>query len=367
MIYLDHNATTDIHPRVQEMLQSLMQHTFNASSVHSKGREAKSIIEQARSKVLQLLNINGNAQKYRVIFTSSGSEANNMIISSYHDADIFVSSVEHLSILALRDHYPNIKVIKVDTNGLLDLQDLENLLSESKNDKKLVSVMFANNETGVIQQLKDIVRIAKKFGAQVHSDIVQAVGKIKVDVADLGLDFATISSHKFGGVLGAGALIAKYDLNLLPMIIGGGQEGGMRAGSENIFAIAAMGLAAEIVANELDERHAKMKLLQERLENALGAAKIVAKDVLRLPNTSLIIAPYMLDAMMQLIAFDVKGIAVSSGAACSSGKVGSSHVLKAMGVAADEANSAIRVSLSYNNSFEDVDNFISVYKQVNSY
>lgn len=365
MIYLDHNATTITHVRVCEMLQDLMLHTYNASSIHSKGREAKAIIEQARSRVAKLLNIGGKSREYQIIFTASGTEANNMIISSFKDADIFVSATEHLSILALKDCYPNIQVIKVDENGLVDIQDLERLLLESKNDKKLVSVMLANNETGVIQELKNIVELAQRFGALVHSDIVQAIGKIKVDMTDLGVDFATISGHKFGGIVGGGALIAKPGLKILPMIVGGGQEGGLRAGSENIFAIAGMGLAAEIVECELEGRHAKMRQLQARLENNLTGAKIVAKDVVRLPNTSLIIAPSKLDAMTQLISLDLQGIAVSSGAACSSGKVGSSHVLKAMGVAAAEASSAIRVSVSCNNSFEDIDRFVNVYKQVN--
>ncbi len=365
MIYLDHNATTIAHVRVREMLQELMQHTYNASSIHSKGREAKAIIEQARNRVAKLLNINGKSREYQIIFTASGTEANNMIISSFKDADIFVSATEHLSILALKDYYPNIKVIKVDKNGLIDLGDLERLLQESRNDKKLISVMLANNETGVIQKLKNIVELAQKFGALVHSDIVQAVGKIKVDLTELGVDFATISGHKFGGILGGGALIAKTVLKILPMIVGGGQEGGLRAGSENIFAIAGMGLAASIVEYEFETRHAKMKQLQSRLEGNLLGAKIVAKDVMRLPNTSLIIAPYKLDAMMQLISFDLQGIAVSSGAACSSGKVGNSHVLKAMGVNASEASSAIRVSVSCDNSFEDIDRFINVYNQIN--
>ena len=366
MIYLDHNATTTTHPQVREMMQELMQRPFNASSVHTAGREAKSIIEHARSRIANLLNIDKKEQEYQIIFTSTGTEANNMLISSFKDADIFVSSIEHQSILALKDYFPNIRVVKVESNGLIDLEDLERLLSESKNDVKLVSVMLANNETGIIQPLKNIVEIAKKFKAFVHSDIVQVVGKIKVDIAELGIDFATISGHKFGGGFGAAALVARTSVKILPLIIGGGQEKGMRSGSENVPAIAAMGLAAEIAANELDERHVKMKLLQERLESNLKHAKIIGKELPRLPNTSLIIGDTVRDAMMQVIAFDLQGIAVSSGAACSSGKVGKSHVLKAMGMSDEQAGSAIRVSLSYNNSFEDVGKFIDVFKQINN-
>jgi cysteine desulfurase len=367
MIYLDHNATTETHPQVLELISDLMKSPFNASSVHTSGRKAKSIIENARMQIASLLKIDLKNFNYQIIFTSTGTEANNLMLSNFKDADIFISATEHMSIYAHTEYLPNIKTIKVDSNGIIDLEDLTNLLVTSTNDKKLVSVMLANNETGVIQPIEEVVEIATKFSAIVHSDLVQAVGKIDVDIGKLGLDFATISGHKFGGIQGAGALIAKSRHTILPMIIGGGQEKGIRSGSENVPAIAAMGMAATILKRELDERHLKMKSLQERLEQKLPNVRIVAKDVLRLPNTSLIINSGRLDAATQLIALDLRGFAVSSGAACSSGKAASdSHVLSAMGIAKSVMRSAIRVSLSYNNNFDEIDSFVKAINEINS-
>lgn len=364
MIYLDHNATTLIHPEVKQLKFSLMDNMYNPSSIHNYGRRAKGIIEHARRQIGELLKIDNKARDYQIIFTSSGTEANNLIISNFVDADIFISAIEHLSILNQAKFFSNIKLIKVDKNGIIDLEDLAKLLKASQNKKKLVSVMMANNETGVIQPIKEVSEIAKEYGTLMHSDLAQALGKIHIDINELGIDFATISGHKVGAGFGAAALIAKTKYFLKPLIIGGGQERGIRAGSEDVPAIAGFGLAAEIINTELNRRIATMKALQEKLENTLPlTVKIIAKDSMRLPNTSLIVTPGF-SAETQLIAFDLRGVAVSSGSACSSGKVQASHVLKAMGIEENEAKSAIRISMSHYNSEDDIDNFTKIFDEI---
>lgn len=363
MIYLDHNSTTNIHPDVRNMIFELTKFPFNASSIHHNGRKAKNIIENSRLQLKNLLGIDSKSQDYQVIFTSSGTEANNLIISNFKDADIFISAIEHVSIFSLKEHYPNIKIINVNEYGIINLEHLISLLKQSANNKKLVSVMLANNETGIIQPLKEIIDIAHKFGALVHSDMVQAIGKIDVNITDTNIDFATISGHKFGSSQGIAALITRNKYLLYPMIIGGGQERGQRSGSENIAAIAGIGLAAEIVIKELGVRQAKMCKLQARLEDNLENVEIIGRHAPRLPNTSLI-SNSTTDAMMQLIALDLKNIAVSSGAACSSGKVGISHVLKAMNICSKQAQSAIRISVSHNNEIQDIDEFIVAFNEI---
>lgn len=364
MIYFDHNATTLTHPEVKQLRAGLMDNMFNPSSIHGFGRKAKAIIEHARRQVAALFSIESKARDYQVIFTATGTEANNLIISNFINAEIFISSIEHLSILNHVKYYPNIKLIKVDKNGIIDLEDLTKLLKESKSAGKLVSVMLANNETGVIQPIKEIVQIAHENKAFVHSDLVQAVGRIHINIHELNLDFATISGHKIGSGYGASALIAKTEHFLKPQLIGGGQEKGLRAGSEDVPAIAGLGLVAEIINSELDERIAKMKNLQQKLEQSLPInAKVISKNYLRLPNTSLITIPGYA-AATQLIAFDLRGIALSSGSACSSGKVGQSHVLKAMGLEEEERKSAIRISLSHYNTEEEINIFSQIFNEV---
>jgi cysteine desulfurase len=363
MIYLDHNATTPVHPEVKKVMIGLMDKAPNPSSVHKNGRAAKAIIENAREQIMNLAH--ANSTEYQLIYTSCGTEANNLIINNFKDADVFISGIEHLSIFGFKDYLSSIKVIKVDRNGILDLHDLEDNLKNSKCDKKLVSVMLANNEAGVIQPLDLIVEVAKKYGALVHSDLAQVLGKISVNITELELDFATISAHKFGGPMGAGALIAGLAHHIKPMIIGGGQERGARAGTENLLAIAGFGKAAEVAKEELESRHNKMRDLQEYLENNLPSGfSVVASAVPRLPNTSLLIAKNM-SAQNLLIALDLKGIMVSTGSACSSGKIGKSHVLAAMNYDENEAQSAIRVSVSQYNTKDEIDEFIQACNEIN--
>jgi len=370
IVYLDHNATSTIHNEVKKLAISLMDKPLNPSSIHTNGREARVIVEHAREQLSKSLGITDNSKEYQIIFTSGGTESNNLILSNYYDADVFVSAIEHPSILMQLQYLPNIQKIKVNNNGIVDLEDLKLLLSQSKNPKKLVSVMMANNETGVIQPIKEIGKIAKEFGAQIHSDCVQAFGKIEVNIVDLGIDFATLSAHKFGGLPGGGALIAKSDYTLKPMVIGGGQEKNLRSGTENVIAIASLGLAAELAQKEFETRTQKMSKLQKKLEEGLKQnfpkIKIIGIGSPRLPNTSLIIAPNNNDDDTQnkILKFDAKGFVVSSGSACSAGKVGTSTLLITMGLDHKDASSAIRVSLSHYNSEEEIDAFIKAFKEI---
>ncbi len=371
MIYLDHNATTNIHPVVQNKMKEvdLVGYPMNPSSVHSCGRKGKSVIEHARKSLSVLLGFEHYFKNFQVTFTSSGTEVNNLILSNFSDGEIFISATEHLSIFMFSQKFSNITIIKVDENGILDFNDLQIKLKGSKGTKKLLSVMLANNETGIIQPIKKIVKIAHEHGVLVHSDCAQALGKMDTNIIDLGVDFISISAHKFGGPLGVGALISKTPINLEPQIIGGGQERNLRSGTENVHAIAGFGEAANIAKKELDLRISHMSKLRDRLESTLIASKhnieIVGINSDRLPNTSLIINTKK-NAEIQLIALDLKGVAVSSGSACSSGKVGSSHVLATMGYSKNKIKSAIRISLGFSTTKKDIDDFLKLYNEINT-
>ena len=367
---MDHNATTPMHPLVIEMMIKLAERPLNPSSIHAYGREGKAVIERAREQIAELAGIRKIMKDYQITFTSSGTEANNLIMTNFRDGEIFISAVEHASIAVYRQYMTNIKVINVDQNGIIDRLDLEAKLQVSSNLKKLVSVMLANNETGVIQPMQEVTRLAHQYGALVHSDAAQAPGKIPIDMIEPDLDFVSLSAHKFGGPLGAGALIAREKHQLVPVIIGGGQEKNRRSGTENVLAIAGFGKAAEIVKAEQKNRHTKMIELRDRLEKSLIThipdLTIAGYNTGRLPNTSLLINENK-TAETQIIALDLKGIAVSSGAACSSGKVAASSVLKAMGYNEKQAKSAIRVSVGADTTDSEIEQFIKTYITINEY
>lgn len=369
MIYLDHNATTNINPKVWSKMNELVSYgPLNPSSIHSRGQKGKGLLEEARKSIAHLLGFESDRRKYQITFTASGTEANNLIIANFKDHEIFISATEHLSIYAHSKYLNNITIIKVDKNGILDIDDLVNKLKKSKSPKKLLSVMLANNETGVIQPIKEICKIAHDCGALVHSDCIQAVGKIDVDIQDLGIDFLSISGHKFGGPMGSAALVARTSVHLEPQIIGGGQERSLRSGTENVPAIVGFGYAARLAKNELADRHLHMARLQSKLEKSLLEAKhlieIAGANAKRLPNTSLI---FNLNkkAETQLIALDLRGVAVSSGSACSSGKSVPSHVLSAMGYTENKIQSALRVSVGVETKEADIDRFIEIYNEIN--
>ena len=350
MIYLDHNATTPMRAEVLEVMLEFFKEPSNASSVHSFGRRAKFAMEQSRSRLGELIGIEKRDSNYQIVFTSSGTEANNLVMSNFASEDVFISAIEHASIWQLKDYMPNVKLIKVNNCGLVDLEDLEQKLAASTTQQKLVSVMLANNETGVIQNIKEIALIARRYAAKIHSDMVQALGKIEINLDDFGIDFITVSSHKIGGPSGAGALIFRKDEHLRPMLIGGGQERGTRAGTENIAAIVGFGEAAKIAKAQLLNVASNMRYLQTYLEANLHGLRVASQLAPRLPNTTLVLlGAYSAEEV--IIKLDMMGIAVSSGSACSSGKVSHSHVLKAMGEA---SRSALRISTGYNQSTDDI-------------
>jgi cysteine desulfurase len=366
-IYLDHNATSIIDDEVIEFIKDISKLPVNASSIHSYGRFAKGIIEDTRANVFELLGVERRSRYHHLYFASGGTEANNTVLQTYNrdDAEIFISSIEHVSVLDAKKYYKNVKLIKTCPNGIVDLDDLEKLLYNSFASQKLVSVMLANNETGIIQPILEISQIAKKYGAKLHSDCVAAVGKIGVNIFDLNLDYATISGHKFGASIGVGCIIAKQDAKLEPILRGGGQERGMRSGTENVLSIGSLGILAKKIQKMLVNYNSYMKNIQNVLENSLSkfGVLIVGSDVDRLPNTTLILKKG-LEASTLMMLFDLRGVAVSSGSACSSGKIGKSHVLKAMNIEDDYAKSAIRVSTFKEQNISDIKKFIEICGEI---
>lgn len=373
--YLDHNATSPVRPEARAVLLDALDATGNGSSVHGEGRATRSTIDTARRRVAALVG----ADPRGVIFTAGGTEADTLgLTPDYQRGEealafdvLLVSAVEHAAVL--RGHrFPadRVEVLPVDARGrvLLDALDaaLERHAGEGR--RTLVSVMLANNETGVVQPVAEVARRAHAHGALVHTDAVQVAGRMPVSISDLGVDLMSVSAHKLGGAPGAGALIAADpDLRPAPVFAGGGQERGRRAGSENVPAIAAFGAAAERAAACAEADAMRIHALRERLESALRCEfpelVLLVGDVDRLPNTSCLALPGV-PAETVVIALDLAGVAASAGAACSSGKVAASHVLEAMGVPERIARSAIRLSFGWSSGEEDVDRAIGVFRRV---
>jgi cysteine desulfurase len=346
-VYLDHNATSPLKPAARLAMLAAMETVGNASSVHHEGRAAHTLLDTARERIALAVG----AIAPMVVLTSGGSEANNLAIKGAPVERILVSAIEHPSVLeSAKASGKPVETVPVDGNGTIALDELDLILANGP--KALVSVMLANNETGVMEPLRDVVRIASGHGALVHSDAVQALGKVPVNFGLLGVDMMTLAAHKLGGPVGAGALILRDGLPLAPLVHGGGQELRRRAGTENLPAH--FGFAA-IAGDMMTEIGA----LRGRLETGLDGVEIFARDAERLPNTVCFAVPG-LDAETLLMNLDLDGIAVSSGSACSSGKVAKSHVLAAMGAAPELAKGAIRVSLGWNTTEEDIDRLIAV-------
>lgn len=356
-IYLDYNATAPTHSRVIEAVSACLAETGNPSSVHAAGRRARSLMEAVRETVARAVN----CLPRQVVWTSGGTEANAMVLAGTPAAHLFVSSVEHDSVLA---NAPGAQRLPVDANGIVDLDALSARLAAVEG-RKLVSVMLANNETGVIQPIAEIAARCREGGAWLHVDAVQALGRITVDVQALGADFLTLSAHKVGGMKGVGALVVANDLvEIQPLMRGGGQELGRRAGTENLPGIVSFGAALEALA-ALGDWQARVRDLRDHMEARLlelGAA-INGRGAPRLPTTASVRMPGV-PAETQVMAFDLAGIAVSAGSACSSGKVKTSHVLSAMGQDAETAGQSIRVSLGWETSAHDIDQFLAVWQRL---
>ncbi|NOQ64362.1 MAG: aminotransferase class V-fold PLP-dependent enzyme [Methyloprofundus sp.] len=357
MVYFDHNATTPIDERVlQAMLPFLSDFYGNPSGLYKLARLSRSAIDTAREQVAQLVN----ARPEQVVFTSGGTEANNLALKGCSaDAKILSSAFEHPSVL---QSVTASDLVAINTQGYIDRIDL----MQANKQVDLVSLMLVNNETGVIQDIALLAEIAKQHGALMHTDAVQAAGKIPVDFKALGIDLMSLSSHKIYGPKGAGALIAASELLKTPLLTGGGQEAGLRAGTENVAAIVGFGKAAELAYTELEQRQQHCLVLRERLEQQLSVlpeVQIFAQASERLANT-LQFAVQQCSGEMLLMQLDHEGIAVSSGSACASGSEEVSHVLTAMGIEKQVAKSAIRVSLGQANTAQEIDFFVQKLTQI---
>lgn len=348
MIYLDHNATTPIKAPVIDAVADAMRMHGNASSVHTAGRSARGLVENARKAVAGLIN----ADPKSVLFTSGATEGNNTILKAYADKRILVSGVEHPSVL---EAAPKAERIPVLANGLIDLDALERMADGAA----LISVMMVNNETGIIQPIEKIAAIAKAKGARFHTDAVQALGRIPLDVKALGVDYLTITAHKMGGPQGVGALMAAAGAPPVKLIYGGGQERRQRAGTENVAGIAGFGAAAQLADIGAYQTLGK---LRDTIEREISGITVFGQNSPRVANTTCFSLPGV-PADTQLMALDLAGICVSSGSACSSGTVKPSHVLEAMTIAPALASCALRVSLGWNTSADDVAAFIAAYNK----
>ncbi|WP_333023131.1 cysteine desulfurase family protein [Wolbachia endosymbiont of Pentidionis agamae] len=360
-IYADYNATAPISKNIRKDISDiLLKQVLNPSSLHKKGQEARKILQNAKDDVRNFISVSDNKE---VIFTSSATEANNLVMRGIKGYQHVISAIEHHSIL---NSAHNPRIIPVCEDGIINLELLEETLTELKGKKVLVSVMMANNETGVIQPIKEISELAHKFNAIFHTDAAQSVGKIEVNMEDLKVDLLTLSAHKFGGIAGNGVLIFNKKLKIEPMIFGGGQEKGLRAGTENVVAIAGLSSSLKNIPcllSRMDNVRSLRNQLEYKLLQITCAVKIFGSNSERLPNTSCICMPGV-KSDLQLIHFDINNIAISSGSACSSGKIEPSHVLLAMGATKEEAECSIRISLEPKAKLQDIKKIINCWHEI---
>ena len=353
-VYLDHNATTPVRASVVASMAEVLGSCGNPSSIHAAGRRARQRVEQARDRIRDGLGLSRGSA---LVFTGGGTEANRIALSAAGAGRLLVSAVEHDSILGAA---PEATRLPVDRHGVVDLDALQSLLAEAGG-KVLVSIMAANNETGVLQPVAEIARLVRWAGGLFHCDAVQCIGRIPFDAREA--DLLTISAHKLGGPQGVGALIARSPDILRPHP-GGGQEGGLRPGTENVAGIVGFGVAL-VEALEEGDRWASLASLRDSAAKALleidPDSEVYGIGAPRLPNTLAIRMPGV-PAETQIIALDLAGIGVSAGAACSSGKIKPSHVLSAMGVPSDQARSAIRISLGLQNTQDEIERLIAAWR-----
>jgi cysteine desulfurase len=373
-VYLDWNATTPLRPEAREAMAAAWDLCGNPSSVHAEGRQARKLVEDSRARVAGAIG----AQPRNVVFTSGGTEANTLALTSglrrgsglavagLPVERLVVSAIEHASVLAGgRFASEAIDIVGVTRSGLLDLDRLREMLAGRP--PTLVSLMLANNETGAVQPVAEAGEMVHAAGGLLHVDAIQAFGKIPFDINEMNADLVTLSAHKIGGPKGVGAVVlAEGVLGFEPLLRGGGQELGRRAGTENVAGITGFGAAVKAAMASRNSDAVRLERLRNRLENRLRDTPeviVFADDAPRLPNTTLFTVPG-LKAETAVIGFDLAGIAVSSGSACSSGKVQPSHVLEAMGFGGELAQGAVRLSLGWSTSDADVDRCLEAWRKL---
>ncbi|MBB3607792.1 cysteine desulfurase family protein [Rhizobium sp. BK602] len=372
-LYLDWNATAPLHPAARDAMLHALDLYGNPNSVHGEGRATRAAIEAARRQVAGLTG----AEPAHVVFTSGATEAANMVLTPEFRmgrtpmsiGHLYVSAIEHPAVReGGRFAKDRISEVPVTPDGIVDLAALETMLAahDRADGLPMVAVMLANNETGILQPVTEAAKLVHAVGGLFVVDAVQAAGRVRLDINELGADFLIVSSHKIGGPKGAGALISRGEILMpKPLIHGGGQEKGHRSGTENALAVIGFGAAAAAAAADFDSRNAAAARLRDRLEDGM---KFAAPDVIihgeagaRVPNTSFFTLPGLKSETGQ-IAFDLEGVAISAGSACSSGKVGESHVLSAMGC--DPKLGALRISLGFTTTEEDVDRAIAAFARI---
>ena len=361
-VYLDYNATAPLKPAVIACMTAALNVVGNASSVHVYGRDARKRVEDAREQVAAMVNARPN----QVIFNSCATEGNNTVLSMYAGKDIWISEIEHSSVIA---SLPDARRIPVTRNGIIDLDALAAMF-KAHTAPALISVMYVNNELGTIQPVKEIAALARAHGTLVLCDAVQAAGRLPIDMKDMDVDFITLSAHKLGGPQGVGAMIFRSGIVTRPLIKGGGQERRQRSGTENVAGIAAFGLACDLAVNDMDT-YQRITPWRDAMEKRIAAeapkARIFCTDAPRVGNTSVISLPGISSDTL-LMNLDMAGYAVSSGSACSSGVVQPSRVLKAMGATDAEAIGALRISGGWASTEDDfkgfTDAFIALYKRL---
>jgi cysteine desulfurase len=368
--YFDHNATTPVAPEVLRAMEPCFAEAYgNASSIHWYGQQAKMVVEQARRQVAALLG----ARPQEIVFTSGGTEANNLaVLGTVRNAPrqrrhVVTTAVEHPSVLdacrQLQREGVEVTFLKPGSDGVIAANAVREAL---RPDTVLISVMHANNETGVIQPIREIAAVARQAGVPLHADGVQSAGKIPADLRVLGVDLFSLSAHKIYGPKGVGALYVRRGVRLGPVLFGGHHERDRRGGTENVPGIAGLGAAAELAQRTLGVEAERLAALRDKLERALvermAAAGVHGSGAPRVPNTTNLYFDYI-EGESLVIALDMKGIAVSTGAACSSGAVEPSHVLTAMGVRPDRAKASLRFSLGRQNTPEQIDALIPAVEQ----
>ena len=358
-IYLDNNATTPVLPEMLDAMRPYFgEHFGNASSIHHHGQETRAAVERARDSVASMLN----CRAAEVVFTSGGTEGDNLAIAGLTNPDdhVITSAVEHHAVLYACKHLEEsgceVTYLPVDGRGLIDPDDLRRAL---RTNTKLISIMMANNETGVLQPVEEIGKIAAEAEAIFHSDAVQAAGKVPIDVKQIGCHALTISGHKVHAPQGVGALYVRRGTHIQPLFYGGRHERSRRAGTENVAGIVALGKAAELAVESFrrgeDEKMSKMRdRLQQGILAQVEEAGVNGDAAPRVPNTTNIFFDHI-EGESMVIALDLKGLAVSTGSACSSGAIEPSHVLTAMGLRSDRARASLRFSLGKQNTDEEID------------